>query len=181
MSKKINKTYLSHIKTLNNESLLEGTIIYFLSNYYSIIVTRPSKKSTMTVPFIRIKRIERNGESLDIPKFIKRRGKEYFEIHKNKRAIVKTIRRRERSRRRMETMHLLEDFLFNEGIYVNVENESVNGIGPNSWIYQSREKKVINSTEIREIGMKVISYITNELTTKNQVIIERNTILSMLN
>ncbi|BFU20202.1 hypothetical protein EHI2019_000960200 [Entamoeba histolytica] len=135
----------------------------------------------MTIPFIRIKRIERNGESLDIFKFIKQRGKEYFEMNKKKKAIVKTIKRRERSRRRMETMHLLEDLLFNEGIYVKVENESVNGVGPNSMIYHNKEKKSINSKEIREIGMKVINYITNELTNKSQVIIERNTMNSVLN
>ncbi|GAB1218865.1 hypothetical protein ENUP19_0093G0040 [Entamoeba nuttalli] len=81
----------------------------------------------------------------------------------------------------METMHLLEDLLFNEGIYVKVEDESVNGVGQNSMIYHNKEKKSINSTEIREIGMKVINYITNELTNKNQVIIERNTMNNVLN
>ena len=170
---KENKTYTTHIDSLNLESCLYATMMALLSHQCTYNISKPHRVSQKTIPFIKIREIVINNEIIDVKNLMKKRGQSLVESYQNQQFSLKTAQRRERSRRRMEMVNFLEDFLFLNGIDISVGSSSMYGIyGPIS--IECENVKMLSTKQITQIGKKVVEYLNQKLCNGNDLLIEKN-------
>ena len=173
LKEKENKTYTTHIESLNLESCLYATIIALMNPSHSFIISKPHRVSKKTIPFIKIREIINDEETIDIKHFMKQRGQDLIHSYQQQDFSLKTAQRRERSRRRMEMLFYLEDVLFLHGIDIHVSSSSMYGIyGPISISVENN--CILETSQIVQIGKNVVEFVTQKMSHENEVLIDNN-------
>ena len=169
---KVGKTYTTHIESLNLEACLYSTLLELLSTKCSFVISKQHRVSKKTIPFLKIRELTIDDDTIDIKNIMKKRGQSFI-TSLQQTSSIKTAQRRERSRRRMEMLFLLEDYLFLEGIDIHVNAASMYGVyGPIT--VQSDDTILLNTKHINIIGKNIVEYITNKISSGNDVLIEKN-------
>ena len=123
-NKKIRQTMLK-----NNQSDLQATLMAILSQYFSFDMRKSNKVAKKTKPFLRIKRINRGKDFIDVMNYMRERSsliKNYLVESEGIKTSV-AIHRLEQVKRK-EVIHLLEDILIEFGGLVLIEKEETSGI-----------------------------------------------------
>ena len=113
----------------NKQSDLQATLIAILSQFVSFDMRKSNKIAHKTHPFLRIKRINRGKDNIDVMNYMRERSssiKEYLVDTEGVKTSV-AVHRLEQVKRK-EVIHLLEDILIEFGGIVLIEKEETSGI-----------------------------------------------------
>ncbi|ELP87198.1 hypothetical protein EIN_093550 [Entamoeba invadens IP1] len=157
-----------HMKTRRAVSLqakIQNVVIMLLSRHCELDVRKPSKMSHVTTQFQSVKTIRIHGEEIEVKKVVKRIC-ENKAIEMEKCGIKEeTISRRMQPLKRKETLHFLEDLLFEFGIVVlNTRDESDGVVGDPIFYNINSHTLLYNTQEIITLGQKISVLINNKIT-----------------
>ena len=113
----------------NNFTLQQTLCICLLSQFCKIIIKKPTRRSSVTEQFFRIESIIVNEEQIDISSFLKKRCNSMYLSDIESGVTEKTASRRYQNNKKIEIIHLMEDYLLYFGVEIKTKKcESKIGI-----------------------------------------------------
>ena len=164
---------------VNLQSFLQSVLLGILSQYCTITIGKPQRKSTVTFQFIKVRYLEFGHDKIEVQKFIKQRAKEIINNHSMEGITEKTAKRRCQSSKRREVVYLLIDLLQEYHYHVSMENEETEGISGNVSIYRDKDL-LYSKNEICDKGLEINKYIFEKLGNNKQQVIAQAELVRFL-
>ncbi|ELP85896.1 hypothetical protein EIN_134400 [Entamoeba invadens IP1] len=163
-----------HRRERNIQVELECVLIALLSHKYSFVISRPQKKSRLTLEFVKIKTIIRTDEpdfAFDVQKHLKARSMKWANIMYGDGVAKLTATRRSMLMKRNDVVHLLEDLLFEDNITTFCQKENREGI-VGSVAINFYNEFLLPHEEISKTGNAIWNYFMQRLESTLQTTIE---------
>ena len=113
----------------NNFTLQQTLCICLLSQHCKIVIKKPTRRSSVTEQFFRIETIIINEEEIDVSSFLKKRCTDLYLSDMESGVTEKTANRRYQNNKKIEIIHLMEDYLRFFGVeFKTKQSESKIGI-----------------------------------------------------
>ncbi|KAL7713709.1 TATA-binding protein-associated phosphoprotein [Entamoeba marina] len=154
-------------ETRNFQTLQQSLCIALLSQYATITIKQPAKKSTVTQQYMRIKSIDfGNGDVINLNEFLKKRCTEQKEDDIHSGVSIKTATRRYQNNKKIELLHLLVDLLDLKGyVFESRYTEGKPGTNKQESIKKviKRNRVIVNSNELIEKSEAINTLLAKKL------------------
>ncbi|ELP92488.1 hypothetical protein EIN_523860 [Entamoeba invadens IP1] len=161
-----------YIDQRNTSTYLECTLLALLSNECSVHFSRPQKSTKYSHQFLKVSKLtlyQSEVWQLEVSSLVKRRCKEMENVYILKGASQKTALRRALNKKRRETMHILEDILYEEGYSVSYKGENREGIyGEMSVVFPNGI--ILNNDRIERLGKLVWEHVNGHMGERGVVV-----------
>ncbi|KAL7714807.1 TATA-binding protein-associated phosphoprotein [Entamoeba marina] len=164
-------------ETRNFQTLQQSLCIALLSEFATITIKQPAKKSTVTQQYMRIKSIDfGHGDCIVLNEFLKKRCTEHKLDDINSGVSIKTATRRYQNNKKIELLHLLIDLLDLKGyVFESRYTEGKPGTNKQETIKKViRRGRVIVSDDFIEKSEAINLLLSQKLTeTKKELVINK--------
>ncbi|KAL7719541.1 TATA-binding protein-associated phosphoprotein [Entamoeba marina] len=165
-------------ETRNFQTLQQSLCIALLSEFATITIKQPAKKSTVTQQYMRLKSIDfGNGDCILLNEFLKKRCTEQKVDDINSGVSVKTATRRYQNNKKIELLHLLIDLLDLKGyVFESRYTEGKPGTNKQESIKKvlRRGRVIVDDDEMIEKSEAINSLLAQKLSeTKKELVIKK--------
>ena len=162
----------------NNFTLQQTLCICLLSQHCKIVIKKPTRRSSVTEQFFRIESIIVNEEEIDISSFLKKRCNDMYLSDMESGVTEKTANRRYQNNKKIELIHLMEDYLHFFGVEFQTKkceskigiNKLENIIG----IYNQDEKLILFDDIISHLIEINHVLLQSLLDSQGELIVDKN-------
>ena len=99
------------LKLRNTQCIQQSILILILNQYFNITLQIPSKRSVVAMQFLRIEKIQRENDVIEVEKYVEIRCREKYEKDIQNGISEKTAKRRYETNRITEQLHLMIDIM----------------------------------------------------------------------
>ncbi|ELP83962.1 hypothetical protein EIN_500500 [Entamoeba invadens IP1] len=155
----------------NMITCLECCLIGLLSHKCSLHISKPKKKTFFTLQFMKVTKIVFNDVEewcFNVEAVVDQRRKEMENTYLKKGVPQSTAFRKSMDKKKRELMHLLEDFLYEEGFDIRYSCENREGIF--GFVSISKNGYVMDKEDICKMGETIWNCIKGKMKNKGVVI-----------
>ena len=142
----------------NEASINESTCIALLNRIWKFTFRKASKRSVLTLQFLKIDEMQKQNDVISVTNFIDKRVDSLVQEDMKNGISEVTAKRRIVQRRIVECNKLLVDILREEGVFVETKSPTTNTNAPQFEIIENifpEENVILTKEMIREFGEEV--------------------------